>query len=193
MVMMALTGSFAHAASTNDELFANAALSELHNLAVASVQSERAAKDIDDLGCRNSYETMRKAAHEALTNMHDMSFAPIDAIADVSSLLRVSHLAPNGCANELATDTNLLSLTAGQAIMSLRYDHAIGDGDWYSVNARGTSKPRTHSLYAQSLKDQNYSWVNVRPKGMIFMVESDWKAEMESHQVNDPSIDDSEP
>ena len=38
--MLVLTGGFARAASTNDEMFANAALRELHNLAVASAQSE---------------------------------------------------------------------------------------------------------------------------------------------------------
>jgi hypothetical protein len=189
--MVALTGGFAHAVSTNDEVFANAALRALHNLAVASVQSERAAKDSDDLGCRDAYETMQKAAHEALTNMHHMSFAPIDAIADVSSLLRVSHLAPNGCSIEVASNTNLLPLIAGQAIMSLRYDHAIGDGDWYSVNASGDVEAKNPLRYAQSLKDQNYSWVNVRPKGMTVIVESDWKAEMVSNQVDDPSIDNS--
>ena len=189
--MMALTGGFAHAASTNDEVFANAALRELHNLVAASVQSERAAKDSDDIGCRDAYESMQKAAHEALTNMHNMSFAPIDAIADVSSLLRVSHLAPNGCAMDIVTDTDTLPLIAGQAIMALRYDYAIGDGDWYTVNASGDVEAKNPLRYAQSLKDQNYSWVSVRPKGRNFMIESDWKAEMASHQVDDPSIENS--
>ena len=49
--MMVVTGGFALAASTNDEVLANAALRELHDLAVASAQSERAAKDSDDVGC----------------------------------------------------------------------------------------------------------------------------------------------
>jgi hypothetical protein len=39
---MALSGGFAYAASTNDEVFANAALRELHNLATASAQYEQA-------------------------------------------------------------------------------------------------------------------------------------------------------
>ena len=99
--MLVLTGGFARAASTNDEIFANAALRELHNLAVASVQSEQAAKDSDNLGCRDAYESMQKAAHEALMNMHQMSFAPIDALDRVSSLLRVSNLAPNECPDEM--------------------------------------------------------------------------------------------
>ena len=82
--MLALTGGFAHAASTNDEMFANAALRELHKLVIASAQYERAAKDSDRIGCRDAYDSMQKAAHEALTNMHQMSFAPIDALDRVS-------------------------------------------------------------------------------------------------------------
>jgi hypothetical protein len=173
-------------------VFADAALRELHNLAIASAQFERAAKDSDDIGCRNAYESMQKVAHEALTNMHYMSFAPIDAIADVSSLLRVSHLAPNECANdELAPNMHMLLLIAGQAIMELRYDYAIGDGDWYSVKASGDIETKNPLRYAQSLKDHNYAWVSVRPKAMILMVELDWKAEMASHEVDDPSIENS--
>jgi hypothetical protein len=80
-MMLALTGGFAHAASTNDEVFANAALRELHKLVIASAQSERAAKDSDRIGCRDAYDSLQKAAHEALTNMHQMSFAPIGAHA----------------------------------------------------------------------------------------------------------------
>ncbi len=182
--MLVLTGGFARAASTNDEIFANAALRELHSLAVASAQSERAAKDSDEIGCRDAYESMEKAAHEALVNMHYMSFAPIDAIDHVSTLLRVTHLTPNGCAWELATDTHTLPMLAGQAIMSLRYDYAIGDGDWYMINASGDVEAKNPLRYAQSLKDQNCSWVDVRPKGMLVMVESDWKAEMASHDNN---------
>jgi len=189
--MMALTGGFAHAASTNDEVFANTALPELHILAVASADWESAAEDSDEIGCRDAYQTMQKAAHEALTNMHYMSFAPIDAIADVSTLLRVSHLAANVCANEPLTGTRLLPVIAGQAIMSLRYDYAIGGGDWYSVYASGDVDAKNPLRYAQSLEDQNYSWVSVRPKGMFFMVVSDWKAEMASNQVDDSSIENS--
>jgi hypothetical protein len=169
----------------------------MHNLAVASAQSEGAAKDSDDIGCRDAYERMQKVAHEALTNMHYMSFAPINAIATVSSLLRLSHLASNECA-EVVTDTHMLPMItgtlpmiAGRAIMSLRYDYAIGDGDWYWINASGDIEAKNPLRYAQSLKDQNYTWVSVRPKAMIFTVESDWKAEMASHEVDDPSIQNS--
>ncbi len=85
-----------------------------------------------------------------------------------------------------------LGLTvAGQAIMSLRWDYAISDGDWYTVKANGDAEAKNPLRYAQSLKDQNYSWVSVRPKGMIFMVELNWKAEMASHNVDDPSIENS--
>jgi hypothetical protein len=189
--MLPLTGGFAHATSTNDDVLAKAALRELHNLAAATAQSERAAKDSDDIGCRDAYESMQEAAHGALMNLHSMSFAPIDAIDYVSSLLRVSHLAPNGCANEAVTGTDMLPTVAGQAIISLRYDYAIGDGEWYMINANGNVEATNPLRYAQSLKDQNYSWVNVRPKGMTFIVQSDWKAEMASHEIDDPSIENS--
>jgi len=124
--------------------------------------------------------------------MHYMSFAPIDAIASATSLLRVSRLAANGCVNEGATVTNMLLPTiAGQAIMSLRYDYAIGGRAWYTVGTSGDAEPKNPLGYAQLLNDQNYAWVNVRPKGMILMVESDWKAEIASHEVDDPSIENS--
>jgi hypothetical protein len=188
--MLLLTGSFAHAASTNDKIFANAALRELHNLAVASVRSEQAAKDSDGIGCREAYDSMQKAAHGALTNMHYMSFAPIDAINSLSSLLRVSQMAPDGCPNDLVTGADVLPMVAGQAILALRYDYSIGDGDWYMINASGDVEVKNPVRYAQSLKSQHYSW-DVRPKGMGLMVVPDWKAEMASHEVGDPSIENS--
>jgi hypothetical protein len=190
-MMLVLTGGFARAASTNDETFANASLRELHNLAVASAQAERAAKDGDSLGCRDAYDSMQKAAHEALTNMHYMSFAPINALDGVSSLLRVSNLAPNGCPDKALTRLENLPLMAGQAILALRYDYSIGDGDWYMIDAGGDVEAKNPVRYAQSLKSQNYSWVNVRPKGANVMVVPDWKAEMASHEVGDPSIENS--
>lgn len=178
----------AYADTSTNEVFANAALRELHNLAVASAKSEQAAKDSDLLGCQGAMQSIREAAHEALKNMHYMSFAPIDAIDSVSALLRLNQLArPNGCPDDLVTSP----MVAGQAIMSLRWDYAIGDGDWYTVKANGEVEAKNPLRYAQSLKDQNYSWVSVRPKGMIFMVESTWKAEMASHSVDDPSIENS--
>jgi hypothetical protein len=190
-MMLALTGGFAHAASTNDEVFANAALRELHNLAAASAQYQQASKDGDEIGCRDAYGSLQKAAHNALMNMHYMSFAPIDAIDNVSSLLRVGRLAPNGCAYEIVMNTDMLLMKAGQAIMSLRYDYAVGDRDWYMINASSEVEAKNPLRYAQSFKDQNYSWVDVRPKGMFFMVESNWKAEMSSHEVGDPAIENS--
>lgn len=193
VAILSLIGKVARAdASTNDEMFANAALRELHNLAAASAQSEQAAKDSDDLGCRDANKSIQEAAHEALKDMHYMSFAPFGAIEDVSTLLRLSHLTPpNGCSDVSETGAHLLPMIAGQAIMALRYDYAIGDGDWYAVNASGDLKAKNPLRYAQSLKDQSYSWVNVRPKDMLLIVESDWKAEMASHQVDDPSIENS--
>jgi hypothetical protein len=188
-MMLALTGGFAHAASTNDEVFANAALRELHNLARASAKDEQAAKDGDGIGCRNAHESIQKAAHDALVSMHSMSFQPIDAIDNVSSLLRISNsTSPDGCPYDVVTRSDMLVMTAGQAIMSLRWDYSIGASDWYMVDASDNVEPKNPIRYAQSLKDQNYSWVDVRPKGMLFMVESDWKAEMGSAAVDDPSI-----
>jgi hypothetical protein len=189
--VLALAGSLAHAASSNDETFANAALRELHNLAAASAQSERAAKDSDRLGCRDAYGRLQKAAHEALTNMHQMSFAPIDALERVSELLRVSNMSPDGCPNDVVTRTNILPMTAGQAIVGLRTDYAIGGADWYTVGASGTVEAKNPLRYAQSLSDQSYSWIDVRPKGKVFIGVSDWKAEMASHDVGDPAIENS--
>ena len=88
---------------------------------------------------------MQKAAHEALTNMHQMSLAAIDALNRVSSLLRVSNLAPNGCPNEVVMQSDTLPMMAGQAIIALKTDYSIGDAEWYIVNASETSRPRTLS------------------------------------------------
>jgi hypothetical protein len=189
--MLVLTGGFARAASTNDEMFANAALRELHNLAAASAQSERAAKDSDGIGCRDAYDGMQKAAHQALTNMHQMSLAPIDALNRVSSLLRVSNLAPNGCPDEDVMKMAPLPMLAGQAIIALRTDYSIGDAEWYMVNASGDVEAKNPLRYAQSLNNQSYSWVDVRPKDMLFVGVTDWKAEMASLEVGDPSIENS--
>ena len=185
---VSLTGGFAHAASTNDEIFASGALRELHKLAVASAQSERAAKESDCIGWRNAYDSLQKAAHEALTNMHQMSFAPITALKRVSILLRVSNLAQ--CPDDAVIRLDLPML-AGQAIIGLRTDYAIGDADWYMVNTSGDVEAKNPLRYAQSLSDQNYSWVDVRPKDMGFVGVSDWKAEMASHEVGDPAIENS--
>jgi hypothetical protein len=190
-MMLALSGGFAHAASTNDEVFANAALRELHKLAVASAQSEQAAKDSDRIGCRNAYDSLQKAAHEALTNMHQMSFAPIDGLDRVSTLLRVSNLAQNGCPDVAAIRLVPLPMLAGQAILGLRIDYAIGDADWYMANTSGDIEAKNPLRYAQSLSDQNYSWVDVRPKGMLIIGVPNWKAEMASHEVADPAIENS--
>ncbi len=183
-----LKGGLAYGASMNDEVFANAALRELHSLAAAVAQSGQAAEDSDDIGCQNAYERMQKTAHEALTDMHYMSFAPIDAIDRVSSLLRLIHLTPNPCAWGFVADTHTLLIIAGQAIIQLRSDYAVGAGDWYTVNEHGNVESKNPLRYAESLKEQNYSWVDVRPSGMIVMVVSDWKVEVRSHAINDPSI-----
>jgi hypothetical protein len=179
----------AYATQANDEIFANSALRSLHDLARAVARYQQATKDSDQFGCRDEYVSIQKIAHEALTDMHSMSFAPIDAIEDVSAVLRVSQLQQNGCSAPGDLATSMLLLPAGQAIIALRYDFSIGDGDWYpttqGINAKNPLQ------YSQSLKDQNYSWVNVRPKDMHFIVESDWKSELASHDVADSSIENS--
>ena len=188
---LALTGGFAFAQSPSDHEFANAALSDLHKLAAASMRSQQAAKDSDEVGCRESYEAIQQYGHDALTNMHSMSFEPIDAVSDVSTLLRLSHSEPDGCGNEIVTGADLLPTTAGQAIMALRWDYAIGDRSWYMIDVSERVQPANPLRYAQMLKDQNYSWVDVRPKDMDVMIEADWKTEMASSEVNDASIENS--
>src|SRR5215469_11331345 len=113
----------AYPAQTTDEIFANAALRSLHDLARAVARYEQAAKDADQLGCHDTYISMQRAAHEALTDMHSMSVAPIDAIEDVSLLLKISPLQPNECPGSVDVATSSLFLVAGQAIVALRYDY----------------------------------------------------------------------
>ena len=59
------------------------------------------------------------------------------------------------------------------------------------VDASGNVEAKNPLRYAQSLSDQNYSWVIVRPKDMTLAIVSDWKAEMASHEVGDPAIENS--
>jgi hypothetical protein len=191
VMIFALIGKVALAASTNDEMFANAALRELHNVAIASADAQRAAKDSDRLGCREAYDDLQKAAHDALTDMHRMSFVPIDALAHVSGLLRVSELSQGGCPDEDVMRMAPWLMLAGQAIFGLRVDYAIGDADWYLANSSGEVEVKNPLRYVQSLKDQNYSWVDVRPKGMFVIGVSDWKAEMASRNIADPAIENS--
>jgi hypothetical protein len=80
---------------------------------------------------------------------------------------------------------------AGQAVLGLRVDYAIGDADWYMANTSGEIEAKNPLRYAQSLNDQNYSWIDVRPKGMFIIAVSDWKAEMASREVGDPAIENS--
>jgi hypothetical protein len=173
----------------NDRAAANAALRSLHDLARAIANYQQAAKDSDRLGCREAYLSIQKLAHAALTEMHSMSSQPIDAIEGVSGLLRVGELARNDCSYDLATKS--LLLIGGQAISALRYDYAIGDGDWYTISEGAPISSRNPLRYSQSLKDQSYSWVSVRPKDMLVIAPSDWKAEMASRDVDDSTIENS--
>jgi hypothetical protein len=173
----------------SDQATANAALRSLHDLARAIANYQQAAKDSDRLGCHEAYLSIQKLAHAALTEMHNMSSQPIDAIEDVSSLLRVGELARNDCSYDLATKS--LLLIGGQAILALRYDYAIGDGDWYTISEGGAISAKNPLRYSQSLRDQSYSWVSVRPKDMLVIAPSDWKAEMASRDVDDSTIENS--
>ncbi len=118
-----------------------------------------------------------------------MSSQPIDAIEDVSSLLRVGELARDDCSYDLATKS--LLLIGGQAILALRYDYAIGDGDWYTISEGGAISAKNPLEYSRSLRDQSYSWVSVRPKDTLVIAPSDWKAEMASRDVDDSTIENS--
>jgi hypothetical protein len=173
----------------SDQATANAALRSMHDLARAIVNYQQAAKDSDRVGCHEAYLSIQKLAHAALTEMHNMSSQPLDAIEDVSSLLRVGALARNDCSYDL--DTKSLLLIGGQAISALRYDYAIGDGDWYTISEGGAISSRNPLRYFQSLRDQSYSWVSVRPKDMLVIAPSDWKAEMASRDVDDSTIENS--
>lgn len=183
VVFTMMSAALAHAASYNDETFANVALRELHKIAIASYHSNIAAKDSDKIGCEEGYARARGAAHEALTNMHQMSFEPIGALSSLSAFLRVSDLSNGGCpTNDFET------MLAGQTIIKLRTDYAISKDDWYTIKADGTIESKNPLIYAKSLIDQNYTWVDVRPKGLRMIVVSDWNAEMASNNVADSGL-----
>jgi hypothetical protein len=175
--------------SPSDQATANAALRSLHDLARAIVNYQQAAKENDQLGCHEAYLSIQKLAHAALTEMHSMSAQPIDAVEDVSSLLRVGALARNDCSFD--PDTRSLLLIGGQAISALRYDYAIGEGDWFTISEGAPISSKNPLRYSQSLRDQSYSWVSVRPKDMLVIAPSDWKAEMASRDVDDSTIENS--
>jgi hypothetical protein len=143
------------------------------------------------LGCSKAFQSIQSAAHEALQQMHYISFEPTDAIDRVSAMLRISQMAPDGCPDKLVAGTDALSMMASQAIIALRYDYAIGDRDWHAINASGNVESKNPIRYAQSLKSQSYSWVDVRPRNMLIVLVPDWKAEMASIDVTDPSIQNS--
>jgi len=176
-----------HANTTNNELFANAALREIHGLDRAAAKLGQATTDSDNLGCQYANEAIEQAAHKALESLHYMSITPSDAIRSVSTLLRLNHLNPRDtCPSD--SDMNLQWITAGQAAMALRWDYATGEDDWYSVEANGIVGSRNPLTYSESLRAQDYSWVSLRPKGMVIVVEQDWGSEIASNQVDDPSI-----
>ncbi len=180
----------AHAEQTpSDQASANAALQSLHDLARAIANYQEAAKDGDQRGCHEAYLNIQKLAHAALTEMQSMSSQPFDAIEHVSSLLRVGALARNDCSYD--PDTRSLLLIGGQAISALRYDYAIGDGDWYTISEGAAISSKNPLRYSQSLRDQSYSWVSVRPKDMLVIAPSDWNAEMASRDVDDSTIENS--
>ena len=192
LAMTAGLNTTVHAKQTADDVaFANAALRNLHSLARSIAQYDQATKDNDQLGCKDAYINLQNFAHEALTDMHSMSFAPIDGIGDVSTLLRMSQFEQYRCTGSDDFVTRLNFIMTGQAIMALRYDYSIGNGDWYTIGPNGAIEVRNPLQYAALLKDRNYSWVSVRPKGMLPLIESHWRDEISSQEVDDPSIENS--
>src|SRR3984957_9107017 len=91
----------------------------------------------------------------------------------------------------LISITRSLLLIGGQAISALRYDYAIGEGDWFTISEGAAISSKNPLRYSQSLRDQSYSWVSVRPKDMLVIAPSDWKAEMASREVDDSTIENS--
>jgi hypothetical protein len=75
--------------------------------------------------------------------------------------------------------------------MALRWDYAIGDDDWYVIETNGEVVGKNPLRYHQSLKERDYSWVITLPRGMVVILERDWKSEMSSNQVDDFSIENS--
>lgn len=185
--MAAVSGACAH--SADDKLFANAALGALHRVAAASREIEIAAKDGDRLGCEEANKSLQVAAHDAFTNMHEMSSPPFDAVDRLSAVLRTGSLTSEGCSSDSATEYRLLPILAGQAISGLRVDYAVGDAGWYSVDNSDRIKIENPVAYAQSLIIKHFSWVDLRPKGVLFLGALDWKSEFASHEVDDPAIE----
>lgn len=175
--------------SDPDEELGNSALIYLHKLAYFTANYQEATKDDDQFGCYHSYKNIQKMAHKALVKMNLMSFPPRDAVQDVSKILHISQLTPNQCSNKIYAQIEFM--ISGESIVALRYDYAIGGRKWYKLTRENKIEAENPLEYARSLKDKNYSWVSVRPKGMIFMIETDWKAEAASSQIDDPAIENS--
>ena len=169
-------------ASDDDETFANSALSYLHEAARAAARHEQAAKDSDSIGCREALDDLQKSAHEALMNMHHMSFVPIDALDSVAALLRVADLSNGSCPTG-----SFEVMVAGQAIVGLRTDYTIGTADWFTANPDGTIKATNPLTFAQSMTDSNYSWVSVKAKKQMIVV-ADWNTELGSNNVTDSTL-----
>ena len=119
-----------------------------------------------------------------------MSFAPFDAIQSVANFLRLERLDQSSrCSIDPNMDLKLL--TAGQAILELRWDYAIGEDNWFTADAGSGINGRNPLMYSQSLWDLNYSWVDIRPPHMWLVAIRDWKSEMASGRIDDPSIENS--
>ena len=180
-----VSGGVAFAGSAEDSAFANAALRALHQLAIESARFQQASKNSDVVGCSEAHDAINNAAHVALANLHNFSFEPTDAIESVSSLLEVNALFQNCDGN-----SDLLPIISGQAIVLLRADYSIGAADWYTVNSTGQVEAKNPISFAQSLRDQSYSWVSVRPKDVTILL-PDWDHEMASQTVDDSTIENS--
>jgi hypothetical protein len=191
VVKQAAAQDFSKQQTADDQSNADAALQELHTLGYYVAKYDRAAKQDDDYGCRSAYENIPKTAHDALEDMNRMSFTPVSAVDSVSTLFRLGNTVANGCDKQVAVGLQGLDFAVSQAIAGLRSDFAIGSGDWYGVNTDGAVEAKNPLKYAQSLKDAGYSWVSVRPFGAGIIGVPDWKKELASTKVDDPTIDDS--
>lgn len=177
MLNSAMVASFADA---DDSALGNLALRNLHQVARATVQGATAAKDNDTLGCQEGFSALQQSAHESLGIMHSIAPEPINAIKRLGDLLRLSELSADRC-----TANGFEPMIAGQVILGLRTDFAIGVENWYMVDDSGNVVGRNPLKYEQELRNANYSWVDVRLKAQPLLLIDDWKAEMQSTDVAD--------
>jgi hypothetical protein len=184
-----LMATNATAVSSDDQLWGRAALSALHDLAVASARLDRAGKDRDRYGCKLASQELELAANKALEKLRMLSFEAIDSRTSIGKILRLTEASSSICPDEMVVRIQMLPMIAGQAILGFRWAYAIGRDLWYKVDKSGTIEQENPLEMAKKLRDQDYSWVDLRLKGMLNILVPDWKAEMASRDPGDPTID----